>query len=135
MIYKLAHSAKFVICNEFFAIKKLTISFVLHEFVYDVNVVHKDLIKWHEGGKMTIVIEEFQTWCSFPTMQITIDDIHVSIVKPQGSYEEDEYYHKTRGYSIVVQTIVNCLKKFLDVVVFDFFGSVNDSQILHKLSL
>jgi MoaA/NifB/PqqE/SkfB family radical SAM enzyme len=117
-----------------FAIRKLTISLVLHEFVYVVNVVHKDLIKSH-GGEMTIVMEEFQTWCGFPSMQGTIDDIHVSIVKPQGSYEEDKYYRKTGGYSIVVQAIVHCHKKILDVVVFDFLGSVNDSQILHKLAL
>ncbi len=135
MIYKLVHNAKFFICNEFFVIRKLTISLVLHEFVYVVNVVHKDLIKWCEGGEMTIVMEEFQTLCGFPSMQGAIDDIHVSIVKPQGSYEEDKYYHKTCGYSIVVQKIVDCHKKFLDVVVFDLLGSVNDSQILHKLAL
>ncbi len=122
----------FVICNEFFAIKKLTISLALHEFVYVVNVVHKE---WRERREMTIVMDEFQTWCGFPSMHGTIDDIHVLIVKPQGSYEEDKYYHKTCGYSIVVQAIVDCDKKFLDVVMFDFLGSVNDSQILHKLSL
>jgi hypothetical protein len=127
MIYKLVNSAECVICDELFAIRKLTISLVLHEFVYVVNVVHKDLIKWREGRKMTIVMEEFQTWCGFPNMQGTIDDIHISIVKPQGSYEEDEYYHKTCGYNIVVQAIVDCHKKFLDVVVFDLLGSVNDS--------
>jgi hypothetical protein len=111
MIYKLVHSAKFVICNDFFAIGKLTISFVLHEFVYVVNVVHTDLIKWCERGEMTIVVEEFQTWCGFPSMQGTIDYIHVSIVK----------------------AIVDYHKKILDVVVFDLIGSVNDLQILHNL--
>jgi MoaA/NifB/PqqE/SkfB family radical SAM enzyme len=82
---------------------------------------------------MTIVVEEFQTWCGFPSMQGTIDYIHVSIVKPQGSYEEDEYYHKTCGYNKVVQAIVDYHKRILVVVVFDFLGSVNDSQILHNL--
>lgn len=89
MIYKLVHSAKFVICNEFYAIGKLTISLVLHEFVYVVNVVHKDLIKWREG-EITIVMEEFQTSYSFKlitwTSFVECNNIFVLHVLDEGHY-------------------------------------------------
>ncbi len=43
-IYKLAHGANFLVCSEFFAIKKSIVSKVLHEFVAVMNVVFKKLI-------------------------------------------------------------------------------------------
>jgi hypothetical protein len=43
-MYKLAHGANFLVCNEVFAIRKSIISKVLHEFVVAMNVVFKNLI-------------------------------------------------------------------------------------------
>ncbi len=43
-IYKLAHGANFLVCNDFFAIRKSIISKVLHEFMVAMNVVFKKLI-------------------------------------------------------------------------------------------
>jgi hypothetical protein len=63
----------------------------------------------------------------------TIDGIHFSIVKPT-SYVENYYYHKTYGYSIVAQMIINGNKKFTNVFV-NLLGSVNDSRVLHKYAL
>jgi hypothetical protein len=43
-VYKLAHSANFLVCSELFTIGKSTISFVLHEFVKVVNITLKNFI-------------------------------------------------------------------------------------------
>jgi hypothetical protein len=39
--YKLAHGVNFLVCNEFFAIKKWIVSKVFHEFVVAMNVVSR----------------------------------------------------------------------------------------------
>ncbi len=50
--YKLAHYCNFLMCNELFRTKKLTISLVFHEFVVAMNLVFKRLIFWLEGLEM-----------------------------------------------------------------------------------
>ncbi len=82
---------------------------------------------------MSFVMEGFKNWCGIPIVQGAIDGIHISIVKPT-SYVENYYYHKTYGYSIVAQMIINCNKKFTNVFV-NLLWNVNDSKVLHKYAL
>jgi hypothetical protein len=58
-IYKLTHGANLLTCNELFVIRKSIVSFVLHEFVYAFNSIHKGFISWHWGVEMLVVMEEF----------------------------------------------------------------------------
>lgn len=48
---------------------------------------------------MLVVMEEFMKLCGLLGLQAIIDDTHLSILKPQGVFIEDYYYHKTSGYS------------------------------------
>jgi len=41
--------------------------------------------------------------------------LFISIIKPQvGGFAKKYYYHKTRGYSIVAQVIINCNKTIMN---------------------
>jgi hypothetical protein len=58
----------------------------------------------------------------------------VHIAKPKTPFAENFYYFKTRGYSIVAQTIMNIKKQFMDVNVGPL-GSINDNLVLQKFNL
>jgi hypothetical protein len=44
-LYKLAHGANFLTCNEKFAIRRSTMSLVIREVVYTINSVYKDVVR------------------------------------------------------------------------------------------
>jgi hypothetical protein len=50
---------------------------------------------------MAIVMDEFKAWRGLLNMQGAIDYMHISIVKPS-SFPKYYFYHKLRGYTIVV---------------------------------
>jgi hypothetical protein len=53
------------------------------------------------------------------------------ILKPFGPFANNYYYHKSGGYNVVAQAMVDCNKEFIDLFI-GLFGSVNDSQVLQK---
>jgi hypothetical protein len=67
-------------------------------------------------------------------MQGAIDGTHVSIAKPLRPFVEDYFYHKTCGYNIVAQAIVDSKKRFIDLFV-GLHGSVNDFKMLRQFAL
>ncbi len=107
VVYKLAHGVNFLICNKLFAIGKSTMSFVLHEFVEVANITFRKLILWPIKAKMNVVMEGFGHLFGLSNVDDAIDGTHIKIPKPKTTFPEDYYYHKTRGYSIVVQAIVD----------------------------
>jgi hypothetical protein len=126
-IYKLAQGVNFLRCSELFAIGKLIVFVILHQFVKAFNFVYMHFITWPWGKEMGIVMEEFKTWCGFLNVQGAIDGTHISIVKTS-AYFENYYYHKIGGYSVVVQAIVDYGKKFTNVFM-GLLGSVNDARV------
>ncbi len=42
-------------------------------------------------------VEKFKLWCGLLNVQGAIDGTHISILKPEGEYAKDYYYHKTSG--------------------------------------
>ncbi len=70
----------------------------------------------------------------FLNVQGAIDGTHISILKLQGGFVEDYYYHNTSNCNIVAQVVVNCNKKIIDIFI-GFLGNVNESRVLHKFSL
>lgn len=42
-----------------------------------------------------------------------IDDIHIAIAKSSCAFVEDYFHHKTRGYNIVAQMVVDNQKHLL----------------------
>jgi hypothetical protein len=60
-----------------------------------------------------------------PIIMGAIDDIHIAITKPSNAFVKDYYYHKTKGYNIVAQAVVDRQKRFTNVYV-GLLGSVND---------
>ncbi len=73
-------------------------------------------------------------WYGFPNVQGVIDGIHIDILKFQGAFVKDYYYHKTRGYSIITQVVVNCNIFFINLFV-GHPRSVKDSKVLHTFVL
>jgi hypothetical protein len=106
---------------------------VLHEFVDAFISKYRFFISWHQGEAMKLVVDEFQTWCGLPNVQGAINGTHISIVK-HFAYPKDYYYHKSNGYSVVAQVIIDCKNKIIDVFV-GFPRSVNDLKVLCKFAL
>ncbi len=82
VIYKLAHGVSFFNCNELFAIGKLIVSLVLHEFVEVANIKFKKLILWPVGAKMNVVMERFGHLCGLSSVHIAIDGTRIQNLKP-----------------------------------------------------
>jgi hypothetical protein len=62
-------------------------------------------------------------------MQGVTSGTQVLIFKPFIPYLEDYHYHKSKGYSMVAQAMVDFNKKCIDIFI-GLPGNVNDSQIL-----
>ncbi len=63
-IYKLAHGANFLICDDLFAIGKSIVTLVLYE-VDVVNVIFNKLISWPIGLEMQVIMEDFKQFFFF----------------------------------------------------------------------
>jgi hypothetical protein len=96
-----------------------------------MNVIFSKLIPWLVGAKMQVVMHDFKWFCCLPNIQGAINGTHIAKFKTLTPYPKDYFYHKTRGYSIVMQAIVDCQKIIFDICV-AFLGSVNDSRMLCK---
>ncbi len=83
---------------------------------------------------MQVVTEQFRHWCGLPCVQGTIDNTHISITKPIEPYAKDYYYFKTIRYSMVLQIIVECNKRFTKVYV-GLPRFVNDFHVLRLSSM
>jgi len=105
---------------------------ILHEFVDAFIFKYKFLIFWRQRKVMKLVVDEFQAWCGLPYVQGAIDGFHISIIKAF-AYPKDCFHHKSSGYSVVAQVIVDYKEKLIDVFV-GFFRSVNDLKILRKFA-
>jgi hypothetical protein len=84
--------------------------------------------------KMQVVMLDFKNWWSMPNVVGVIHGIHICITKPTSNFSKHYYYHKTKGYNIVAQVVVDNQKRFMDVFV-GLLGSVNDSHVLRKSRL
>jgi hypothetical protein len=62
---------------------------------------------------MQDVMTKFKNWCVMPSVVDAIDDSHIAITKLSGAFAEDYYYHKTKGYNIVAQVVVDIQKDLL----------------------
>jgi hypothetical protein len=79
--FTLAYNVNFMTCNDFFVMEKYMVCFVLHQFVNAFNIVCKGLIFWPQVATMVVVVKEFKKLCWFLTMQQTIGQTHISIIK------------------------------------------------------
>jgi hypothetical protein len=54
-------------------------------------------------------------------MMGVIDDIHIAIAKSSCAFVEDYFHHKTKGYNIVAQVVVDN-QFFLLMYMWDWLG-------------
>ncbi len=64
------------------------------------------------GEEMPCSYAWFQKLCALPNVMGAIKDTHIFVSKLYGAFLEDYFYHKTRGYNIGVQVVVDIKKKF-----------------------
>jgi hypothetical protein len=119
-------SANILTCNELFATRRSIVGLVFNEVVIIINIMFKKLIIWHVSDKMQFVIMGFKNFCDMPSVMGAIDGAHICIVELVGVFSKNYYYHKTRGYNIVAEVVVNSWKRILDIYV-GLLGSVNES--------
>ncbi len=70
--------------------------------------------------------------CGFLNLQGAIDGTQISIVKTS-TFPKHKYYHKSCGYNVMMQVIVNC-KMFIYGFV-SLLGCVNDARVSHTFAL
>ncbi len=73
-------------------------------------------------------------WCGLPNVQGVINGIHIDLLKSQGTFVEDYYYHKIKGYNIIAQVVINCNNFFINL----FIGlprNFKDSMVLPTFAL
>ena len=132
-LFKLTHGASLFICSKMFAMDRSTVSTVLRDVVYAINVTLRSEIAWPSREKLVETELGFYDVYGLPGVLGAIDGTHVSISKPRfGS--TDYYYFKSGGYSLNCQAVVESKKQFLDL----FLGmprSTNDSRMLRRSSL
>jgi hypothetical protein len=75
-----------------------------------------------------------KNWCGMPNMMGVVDGTHISITKQSCAYFEKKFFHKTGGYNVVAQLVVDSQKRFMDVYV-GLLQNVNDSYVLTKSKL
>ncbi len=125
-------SANILTCNELFATRRSIVGLVFNEVVIIINIMFKKLIIWHVSDKMQFVIMGFKNFCDMPSVMGAIDGAHICIVELVGVFSKNYYYHKTRGYNIVAEVVVNSWKRILDIYV-GLLGSVNESTCWESL--
>jgi hypothetical protein len=133
-LYKLAHGVNILTYSELFAIGRSTIGRAIREVVNSVNVVFRSQISWPQGDELLQVMSDFKSWYHMPAVVGAIDCTHIYLVKPCILYPEDYYYHKSGGYSILAQAVVDSKKRFIDLYA-GMPGSTNDSRTLRHSGL
>jgi hypothetical protein len=73
-------------------------------------------------------------WCGLLNVQGVINGIYIDILKLEGAFVKDYYYHKTKGYSIITQIVINCNNFFINLFV-GLPMNVKDSMVLHTFAL
>jgi hypothetical protein len=81
-----------------------------------INIVFKKLKNCPTSDLMQIVMLDFKNWCKMPNIMGAMDGTHINIAKLPNLFLNDYYYHKTRGYDIIVQVVVDSQKRFLVVL-------------------
>ncbi len=133
-LYKLVHGVKYLHCFELFAISKSTMHLVLQEFIFSIKMVLKKQIWWLEGKDLVEVMRGFRIFSNLAFIYSAIDVIQIHIQKPWGGFVGDYFSFKSKAYSLELQAMVDCQKKFHDVFV-GLFGSINNANILHLSNL
>jgi len=92
------------------------------------------MIKWPRRINMQNMMLDFKDCCGLPSIQGAIDGMRIFIPKPNSPFAKDYYFHRIGWYFIVYQIVVDAKKHFTNLYV-GLSSSMNDSKILHKLSV
>jgi hypothetical protein len=82
---------------------------VLWEFVSFVNMVFKDQIEWLKRDKLIKVMVGFKSFCGQLSIHGPNIVTYIHIQKPQGALLGYYFSFKSKGYSMQLQTIIDCL--------------------------
>jgi hypothetical protein len=59
------------------------------------------------GDKMQIVMLDLKNWCKMPNIMGDVDGTFTNITKLPNVFWKDYYYHKTKGYNIKAQIVLD----------------------------
>ena len=84
------------------------------------------------GNELKAVVEGFLSRWGFPQCVGAIDGSHIPIIAPKEN--ATDYFNRKKFHSVVLQALVDCEYKFMDVYV-GWPGSVHDARVLANSSL
>lgn len=132
-LFKLMHGVHYSVSSEMFAIGKSTVSKILREVVYAINIYLRHEISWSTIDNLHENEAKFYNLCSLPAVVGAIDGTHISLSKPCFSLA-DYYYFKRGGYTMNCQAVVDSEKRFMDLYI-RMLGSTHNSRMLRKSTL
>ena len=98
-LFKLSHGASLLLCSEVFAVGRSTMSMILRDVVWAINVVLRKEISWPRADEVMEVAGDFENLCGLPGILGAIDGTHFAISKPKLG-PSDYYYFKSGGYTM-----------------------------------
>ncbi len=86
---------------------------VLHNFVFVVNEVFRNQIRWPQGEDLSWVIVGFRGFCGLLSIHGVIDCTPIYIQKPTSGFIIDIYSYKLKAHSLQLQVVIDHEKHFV----------------------
>ncbi|XP_068757488.1 uncharacterized protein [Montipora capricornis] len=127
-LWRLATGDCYRTCGLMMGVSKSTAIECCHEFVYELNSLQGDFIKFPITRQDAMKkIEGFSQISKIPNVVATIDGTHIPIKVPQHNHED--YFNRKHFYSYVMQAVVDSHGLYLSVST-GYPGSLHDAQVL-----
>jgi len=98
-LFKLSHTASFLICSKMFVVGRSTVSMMLRDVVHAISVSLRNEIRWPWGEHIFDMAWEFQQVCGLSGIIEAIDGMHIAIAKPRHD-APDYFYFKSSSYTM-----------------------------------
>ncbi|KAG1655408.1 Protein ALP1-like [Nymphon striatum] len=89
-------------------------------------------IRLPQGDELLKVMAKFERRCGFPQIGGAIDGTHVKVLAPHDGHSD--YYSRHHIYSVILQAVVDCDSKFLDVCI-GWPGKAHDARIFKNSNM
>lgn len=102
-IYKLEFGTrcKFILCCKLFVTCKYVVGLIVHKVIKSIHIMFNWLSHWPIGEEMNVFMKGFKNvWIVLCPWNI--DATCLKFCKSSSAFAKDYFYHKTRGYYVVL---------------------------------
>ncbi|XP_018574653.1 protein ALP1-like [Anoplophora glabripennis] len=132
-LWYLANTETFRQISDRFGVSKSSAHGIIMKVVNFLVNKSQNYIFWPSGRRKLDIIKNFKEKSGIDGIIGAVDGCHIQIKKPQTRHAY-VYYNRNGYYSILLQAVCDCDKRFIDVFCGEA-GSMHDSRLLKKSSL